>query len=172
MENGTYRARATSWVLGETSTGKEQVAVEFSLTDPELQGERIAWYGFFTEKTFERTIESLRACGWTGDNLEDLSGLDANEVDLVIEQETYEGKTTPRVRWVNRPGAIGVKTALAPEKAKTFAAKMKAQIRAFDASQGKKAAPASSSAPAKSKARQPVLSPEPPPPGEEFNPGF
>ena len=105
LPKGTYKARATEAEFGFTNTGTEQVAVVFEVVeDGEFQGERIAWFGFFTEATAERTIQALRVCGWTGDDLGDLSGFDANEVELVVEHEEYQGKTTAKVKWVNKIG--------------------------------------------------------------------
>lgn len=131
-----YRARATLWDLGETSTGKEQVAVEFVILTEGADVERITWFGYFTEDTVDRTIESLRICGWTGTDLAELQGLEANEVELVIEDDTYEGKTRAKVRWVNKPGGLALKAPLSGERKKAFAATMRDRVKAFDASAG------------------------------------
>lgn len=137
---GVYRARASSWGLGESKSGKEQLAIEFRLTDPEAPTKLITAFLFFTEKTFDRTIESLRHCGWQGDDLTNLSGLDANEVDLVLEEEEYEGKRQTKVKWINRCGGLTLKAPLSEDKARTFAASMRDRIRALDASAGRPAA--------------------------------
>lgn len=135
LENGKYRGRATNWALGTTSTGKEQVAVAFSLLDDHVTGQSITWYGYFTDGTFDRTIGSLRHCGWEGDDLTDLQGLDANEVELVVEQEEYNGQWAAKVKWVNRFGAA-VKSQMAPDTAKAFASRMKGRIVALRQSGG------------------------------------
>jgi len=102
IENGHYLAKAIEWKLGITSKGGEQIGVLFQLKD---SGQTIVWYGYFTEKTTERTLESLEYMGWDGVDITDPKGLDKNEVQLVIEQEQNdEGKFFPRVRWVNRLG--------------------------------------------------------------------
>lgn len=138
MGQRKYLARATEWALGETDKGTEQVAVNFDIITPDAEMNTIVWYGYFSDKTWERTVESLRHCGWTGTDLADMQGLDANEVELVIEDETYEGKTHQRVRWVNRPGGGGIalKAPLTGDKAKTFAASMRDKIKTLDASSG------------------------------------
>ena len=64
---GNYRGRPVRAALGTSSKGTEQIAVEFELIEP--AGERMTWYGFFTEATTDRTIESLRHCGWQGNDL-------------------------------------------------------------------------------------------------------
>lgn len=154
MEAGTHRAKAKSWALIESQKGTPGVAVEFVLVDG---GEDITWDGWLSDGAFDRTLESLRYCGFKGENLEDLQGLDANEVELVIEPETYEGKTKLKVQWVNRPGGIAARSKMAPDKVKSFAAQMRDRIRALGAEPGVKrqAAPKANGGPP---ARQ-----EPPP---------
>lgn len=171
MENGIYRARAKSWALAEAKTGSVQVAVLFELLTEGMVGQTITWYGFWTDKTWERTVESLKYCGWEGDDPSDLQGLDKNEVDLVVENESYEDeqgitRTRPRVRWVNRPGGLAIAAPLAPDKAKAFAAEFRDRIRALNA-QDRKFASSKPSKPSKpqSKPSGPI-GPEPPPFGD------
>jgi len=136
---GTHKARAVDCVLGMTGTGKEQVGVLFEHVET---GERITWYGYFTDGTFERTIESLRYMGWQGTDLLDFrQGLPAgcdNEVDVVVEDETDErdGKVRRKVRWVNGNGGVAVKETLDDAQARVFAARMKAKVAALHAKTG------------------------------------
>lgn len=113
LRPGAYKARATGGALGLTAKDKPEVAVMFELVEP--QGWRIAWYGFFTEKTEDSTLKALFACGWDGEDISALTGIDQNEVELVIEVEENEEKNGQklgtyrnRVRWVNEVGAAGV----------------------------------------------------------------
>ncbi len=134
IEAGTYRARGLTAALGETKNGNEQVGVQLELLDHE--GQSITWYGYFTEKTTDSTLKALRTLGWQGSDLSDLTGVDANEVQIVIERETYEGKERARVRWINSTGGLAMQSQLAPDKAKAFAARMKGAVVAFDKSAG------------------------------------
>lgn len=136
-----YAARAKEWALGETAKGGEEVVVHFEILTPDAEMSAINWYGYFTDKTWERTIESLRICGWTGADLQSLDGLNANEVELVIEDEEYEGKMRARVRWVNRPGGLSLKAPLSGDRAKSFAASMRDRIKALDATSPQRPAP-------------------------------
>lgn len=142
-----YRARAKTWGLGETDKGTEQVAVEFEILTENAEMNHIVWYGYFSEKTWERTVESLRACGWEGADLTDLQGLEKNEVELVIEDEEYNGNPVAKVRWVNRPGGLALKAPLTGERARSFAATMREQIKAMDAAGGRKPAPKAAAKP-------------------------
>lgn len=127
---GTYTARAVSAALGLTDSGKEQIAIDFVVLDEGFAGQHITYYGYFTEKTEDRTLESLRYCGWRGDDLTDLSGIDANEVRIECENDTYEGKTRLKVAWVNGMGGLALKTPMTPDQTRAFAARMKAKAAA------------------------------------------
>lgn len=144
LEAGTYRAKAVEATLGETKSGKEQVAVRFRLLDGDVEGQSITWYGYFTDKTIDGSFRALRTAGWRGQDLSDLTDIgreDAPEVLLVIEHEIDQaGQPRPRVRWVNSAGGIGVKNVLSGDKAKAFAAKMRGRLAAFD-QQNRGAAP-------------------------------
>ena len=153
--HGTYRARALSGALGYAGNGTEQVGIDFQIIEGPSEGQHITWYGFFTDKTTDRTIESLRICGWEGDDLFDLTGIEKNEVDLVIEAEDYadkktgELKTRSRVRWINRPSGLQMRDAMDSTQAREFAAKMRGRVVALrGAGQAPAPAPARKSAPA------------------------
>jgi len=151
---GKYLARAISGDLGFTNEGNEQVAIEFELLDEAYAGQRITWHGSFSEKKgeakftpLEHTIKSLRACGWTGDDLSDLTGIDANEVQLTIEHSEYKGKVSAKVRWVNKLGGLALKTPLSETQKKAFAAKMRGKVLAATRATGSASAPKSNGHP-------------------------
>lgn len=144
---GTYRARAVDSELGYTSTDKEQVVVEFSILDEPHVGEHISWYGYFTDGTRDRTIESLRHCGWQGEDINNLAGIDLNEVQLVVEHDEYEGRPSAKVRWVNKAGGIVLKKRMSPEDAKRFAARLRPHIVANAAKAGARPPSAPKAAP-------------------------
>lgn len=148
IQAGTFKARAVEAALGFASTGSEQIAVDFVLLEGDDQGKHICWYSTFGEKVFARAIESLRACGWQGDDLSDLTGIDANEVHLVIEvEDDLQGQPRARVRWVNSlGGGIALKEKMNPAAAQAFAQRMKGAILA---SKNPAPAPANKAAPAR-----------------------
>jgi hypothetical protein len=122
IPEGTFSAVARGGTLSESENKKTpQVVVSFEITTAEHAGTTINWFGFLTDKTTERTIESLRYAGWKGSDLADLSDLakpDTPVVELVIEHEEYEGKTRPK--------------ALPAEQAKALSARMRGAIAAVD----------------------------------------
>lgn len=122
---GTYVAKAESYDFGVSDKNTEFVTVTFRIEEGENIGERINWNGYFTEKTTQRTLESLRYCGWSGDNVADLSGIEKNLVQIVVKNEEYQGKTYTKIEWVNRLGGMSIKNRMDETARKAFAAKMK-----------------------------------------------
>jgi hypothetical protein len=158
----TYRARALTAALGFTQGGKPQVAVEFVLLDGGYLsqydgaiGQHITWYGYFGEKSVDHTMKALRTCGWSTDSIDDLTGVDQNEVSLVlVEENDLQGYPRIKVRWINAPGGVGgvaLKAKMAPDEARTFAEQMRGYAQASRAT----VPPAVAAAPAAA-ARQPA----------------
>lgn len=141
---GTYRARASGECVLGSSKNKGTPFIEFCLKiqSGENANGMVKYTGYFTENTNERTIQSLQLCGWQGDDLSEFSdgglhGLDANEVDIVVEIETYrregedEERSRPRVAWINRPGGfLNQEQAMNEDAAKAFAERMRGLVLA------------------------------------------
>jgi len=176
----TYRARAVTAALGYTQAGKPQVAVEFVLLDGGYLsqnefaiGQHITWYGYFGEKSIEHTMKALRTCGWSTDSIDDLTGVDEQEVSLVlVEENDLQGYPRIKVRWINAPGGVGgvaLKARMAPDEARSFADQMRGYAQASRATAPPAAAPPRPAAPAvaapqaRPAPRPPARSPTPPP---------
>lgn len=158
-----YRGRGKEWTLSESQQGHPMAVVLFDILTEGAAESSLTWRGSFSEAAADRTIEALRHCGFEGDDLTQLTGLDKNEVELVVEDEEYEGKTYAKVQWVNKPRSLSVKNVLEGDKLKTFAAEMKARIRALDASNGKRtSAPKPAATPSTGQSGG-LRRPEPPP---------
>lgn len=157
---GKYRVRAVAHKFGRAGTGTEQIAVDFEVAEGPYAGEHITWYGFFTDATEERTLESLRYCGWQGDDLTDLSTLGSEECEIDVGEETYEGNRQLKVKWVNRPGSGGVamKDEMSPDELHSFAQRMKGRILAMGSAKPGTPRPAAKAAP-----RPPAARPTPAP---------
>jgi hypothetical protein len=146
IEKGKYKGRAVGEVVLGVSKEKGTPFIEcfFEVTEGKFEGERVRWTGYFTEtadrkgKTVaERTIESLQTCGWSGEDVgefadHELHGLDTNDVQLVVDIETYERdgetKSAPRVQWINRLGSVNLENAMGAAEAQAFGSKMKGLV--------------------------------------------
>lgn len=105
---GKYRGVCVAIGLGLTEKGNEQITATFRIVVGPEDGQMLPWYGYFSEKSSARTMQSLCAMGWQGDDITEFCEEGAHppqtEVELDVEHNTYEGNTTARVAWVN--GAI------------------------------------------------------------------
>lgn len=137
---GRYRARAAEWAWGVSSNNNPQLAVAFDFLDH--PGQRMTRYLSFTDDAFDYSLKALRVCGWQGDNFEDLTGLDANEVQLVLANEEYQGKTELRIQFINSVGGLALKQAMEPTQIATFAQRMRGRIQQADRAAGRSPAPA------------------------------
>jgi hypothetical protein len=96
LQPGTYKARAISADFGESEKGTQFIAVTFVIEfagdgDSPGTSETITWFGYCTDKTSERTIESLRYCGCTfpGSDISRPTG-SATARDVVLEKNRNE----------------------------------------------------------------------------------
>lgn len=121
----------------------DYVQMNFEIRDGEHAGRRVFWKGYFTdtvmksgETVSQRTMRSLRACGWKGEDLYQAptQTLDI-EVEIVVENETNSetGKTYAKVAWVNAlgGGAFKVQGGMDRNRLRDFSARMKAVARAI-----------------------------------------
>lgn len=93
--------------LGQNETPAAQVG--FELLEPFNGMKTMAWAGFLTSAAEERTVESLQAMGWAGNDPEELEGLMedgklSKVVELVIGPEMYKGKEHWKIAFVNAVG--------------------------------------------------------------------
>lgn len=137
--------------FGFTKEGKKQLAICFEILDGECAGRRITWFGYFGDtlsngKTpttvTERTIRSLRYCGFRGDDLMTVNdqALDQS-VSITVEHSEYQGKVSAKVAWVNARGGGGFKLSAPMKKddLRMFAAELKMAVRRIPEAAGEKA---------------------------------
>lgn len=159
--NGKFRAVAVPvttedgrTVYAQIGSSKEkqtpQVVINFQILDGEYTGVTLAWIGFFSAtvgksgvSVAQRTIESLRVCGFKGDDLDALEDQTLDqEVQITVEMDEYQGKRRPKVLWVNRPGGGGlVIPAMESQARRRLSAEMKNLLKATPNIDAPKAAP-------------------------------
>jgi len=125
---GMYRARAVEAELCSMSHGTEHVHVLFEIVEGEHEGQFLPWFGFFTDATAKRTVESLRFCGWRGCDLSDLDGVSEDEVAIEVEHWLHEGRTHARVGDVRHRSRLLAASAMPPDRARGFAERMRGFI--------------------------------------------
>lgn len=136
--------------FGTSKAGNEQVCLQFEIVRGPESGRKVPWFGSFSEtrsektkkSVAERTIESLRICGFRGNDLATLPAQElTQEVSITVEHNEWEGKKTARVSWVNEPGGGGVKLAnpIGGTELRRFAASMKSKLASIGEVVGKPA---------------------------------
>lgn len=111
---GTFVATPVFYEAGESQEkGTEFICVTFKI---EETGQQLAAYLYLTERTWKRTAESLRACGWSGTDFADFTqskapGFGTAKVKVVVEHDEYNGKVKAKIKWVNRITTSAAKSA-------------------------------------------------------------
>ena len=124
-----------------TANSPLTAAVSFEILRGPQAGRTISAFLYFSEKTVERTIESLRYCGFTGDDLDKFSDQNPDvEVEIVVQHDTYQGKTKAKVQWINAPSrGFVLQETLDTKSMKKFAAQFKVALKAAKPVTGTKA---------------------------------
>jgi len=132
--------------VGKDKTKK--VVVYFEILDGPNAGEVYAWSGFFSKKSAKRTVESLKYCGFKGDDLTDLNNQLLNQkVQVEIAHNSYEKEdddgstrtvTYAEVSWVNQlgRGALKLQNPMSDDAIRKFAAMMRNSVRGVNDVEG------------------------------------
>lgn len=162
---GFYKGRAIagSEQFGRTSNGTDQIALD---VDVPALGRQLTVFLFFTDAAAPYAIEKLRACGWQGEDLSNLFGIDANEIDVAVKYETYDGKTRMKVDISTGGGRVKLENVMTEQDKRAFAARMKSFVRGADAVGGRAPTaprgPSSPRAPSSTQRREGAYDPGPP----------
>ena len=166
---GVFRATMNNWGLKDArDTQAKALVIEFKITAMKNDDEWEDWSGYeehtldgyfwIVKKTGDlntNQVEALaRAIGWDGTGIS--TGPPAVECQIVVENETYNGKDRLKVQWINhRDHAQGSFNA-APAEVDAFEAQYGSRLRAATAAvnQGAKPAPPPPASPTVSQPHQ------------------
>lgn len=153
IEPGKYRAKIIGPVredggIGEwgyaESSGNLQIGLEFEIQENGVStGVTVNWMASFTDNTTQRINDSLKACGWDGECVSSLAGVMDNEVEIVVEINEWNGKSYPKVAWVNRPGSgrIQFRQPIEAHEVKRLTTDLERKLKALNRPAGSKSAP-------------------------------
>lgn len=135
MRTARTKAKAipNSHVLGYANTGTEQIGIRVNVIEghEELQGKEFTWYGYFTDKSEERTLQALMTAGWDGSDFVNLAGLGSTEFELQFEEQDEvdeQGQVTGafwRPTFINKIG-VAMKHQMDEGQKRSFASRMNA----------------------------------------------
>jgi hypothetical protein len=131
FEKGNHEARPINYQFGKSKTkGTEQVSITFQFVGGPNDGKRMTYNGWLTEKTVERTLETLEHCGWDGVDIKAMKGFGSKNVELVIDEEAgTDGNMYPTIKWVNKLFSRGPGVVYGDEEMDGLAARL-AQVNA------------------------------------------
>lgn len=111
---GRKKAKAKSARIVESKTGKLAFEIAFEFIEESTGGiEFLTWQGWITPNAIENTMKTMvEVLQFNGNDqinsdgtLRDHNAINFDkEVALTVEDETYEGKTRPKIKWVNNIG--------------------------------------------------------------------
>ncbi len=125
MKTGIFRGKAVleSVQYGDTSNGHPQIAINMRMrVDDKGEMQDATTFLIFSQESAPYSFERLRRLGWEGSDLTNLKGIDKNEVDVRVWQDTYDGK--PQIKC--EIGTGGTVTLSKPTSKEAFAAKVAA----------------------------------------------
>lgn len=142
IPQGTHEVHVVETYLSESKKKKTSCLVVVFEDD---QRRRISHNLWLSEKAVPGTLDVLEKClGWDGaaddyriEALHNTDRLIQRPAQIVVEPETYEGKTYLKVKYVNEPGYVPVAPAMDDAKSKALGATIRA---AFIKAKGPQAA--------------------------------
>ena len=124
---GYYKGRALAGSEQYGSKdGTDQIALDVSV--PSLN-RTFTTFLYFTDAAAPYAIERLRACGWKGDDITKLVGIDGNEVDVQIKYEVYNGKEQMKVEIATGGGTIKLQSVMDEKQKRQFGARISQLIK-------------------------------------------
>lgn len=141
IEPGFYKGRA---IAGSeqyaTKNDKDQIALDLDI--PAL-GRALTTFLYFSEAAAPYAVERLRACGWQGDDVSKLVGIDQNEIDVQIKYGFHEGKEQMKVDIATGGGGrIKLENTMDERAKRAFAARMKPLLAGSAITPARQQAPA------------------------------
>jgi len=131
-----------------SQNNQPQVALDFDLMGPSGEVGAITVAMSLAKNALPYTIERLRACGWLGKNILDLSGVDALSVlvDVFVQRNPDTGREQLRAEIVTGGGSMTfkLKNPIPPSRLDAFAAYV---TRGIEAMPIKQPAPVSTTPP-------------------------
>lgn len=112
VAEGTHQMHVVDYGTSETKAGLPQIAVVLANDE----GDKITWFGSLkTDQSSQITVDTLKRMGVPNDQLNDVAkGKDVAPnvsfhaaLDVEVAEETYQGVTRPKVKWVNKVGEGG-----------------------------------------------------------------
>lgn len=104
IQPGRYRVKPLRCFLTESrgDDPKPQLCITVRHLEGKHAGREDSWYGgLHTDDATEKSLATLRDCGWTGNNIEEVTFAESAEASAVYERDDYQGKVRVKLRYLN-----------------------------------------------------------------------
>ena len=118
----------------ESSTGTAGIRLPLEITSGECKGTLCEYIGWLSHAALPRTVKTLvEVFGWdrnldTLGKLLDSGPFVGKECEITVEDEEYNGKISPKIKWLNRAG--GGARMLAKDGISALVKKLSAEVLA------------------------------------------
>lgn len=142
LQPGTHRVKVTNVSYSQREGSPPQLAIRFE----DDMGEGISWYhalgylkdGSWSEKSFQFAADQLKNLGvalnsdtdFVALGQPDVSPLMGVECDIVVVNETYEGETRTKVKYINDPNRAPGGERMEASAAQSWQEQLRAKLRA------------------------------------------
>lgn len=126
MTPGVYKAKVINCGITSSKDGNPQVTINLKLLmnegAPDQTTQDMMWSGSLKEgRAQEITLDAVLVCGYKENNLNLLAegkGLDLEKVvQVTVESESYNGRDTLKIKWINEVGSGASKEFMAKNDA-------------------------------------------------------
>jgi hypothetical protein len=145
LPEGIFRMRATDrWSLSETAKGTPYAQLTFTILEGPAKGRTISKDFYLSENAWKKSVEGLRACGWSGEDIGDLRGVERNEVvgkivheiitkkdGTILTDEAGNARYRVELAWVGEPRGPKA-TPMEATKLSSFRELMKARLQGMN----------------------------------------
>ena len=155
LKSGKHNCRVAAPLNGwfcESKTGTPGLRLQLEVASGECKGTNVEYIAWLSHAALDRSVKTLAdVFGWDG-NLAALSQLVdsgpfvGRECEITVEDEEYNGKMYPKIKWLNKAGGGNSAKPLAKDAVAEMVAKLNAtsmKLAAEPKDDGTKPAPKS-----------------------------
>ena len=161
LKSGKHTCRVAAPVNGwfcESKTGTAGLRLPLEITGGECSGTHVEYIAWLSQAALDRSVKTLAdVFGWDGNlaalaSLVDSGPFVGRECEITVEDEEYNGKMYPKIKWLNKAGGGSGAKPLAKDAVAEMVAKLNAtamKLAAEPKDDAPKAAPKSAPKPPK-----------------------
>jgi len=135
LKSGKHTCRVAAPINGwfcESKTGTAGLRLPLEITGGECNGTHVEYIAWLSHAALDRSVKTLAdVFGWDGNlaalaSLVDSGPFVGRESEITVEDEEYNGKMYPKIKWLNKAGGGSSAKPLAKDAVAEMVAKLNA----------------------------------------------